>query len=90
MNSGWSIKWEEKAKKQLAKLSHPVQRDIVEYLNTRIRHASDPRFYGKSLSGPLRGVWRYRVGDYRILCRIKDKEIAILIVDVGHRKEIYQ
>lgn len=89
MSLVWTVQWDPKAKKQLAKLGVPAQRAIVRYLETRIAPALDPRLYGKGLVGPLKGIWRYRVGDYRILCQIKDEIVTILIIDVDHRKNIY-
>ena len=54
-----------------------------------VANLSDPRSKGKMLVGDLKGFWRYRVGDYRLICRIHDEELEILVVEVGHRKEIY-
>lgn len=73
------------AEKQLAKLDKPIQKRIKRYL----AEIENPRSRGKSLIGNLSGIWRYRVGDYRILCKIKDEELIILVLEVGHRKNIY-
>ncbi|MDE5580330.1 MAG: type II toxin-antitoxin system RelE/ParE family toxin [Treponemataceae bacterium] len=77
-----------KPRKQLAKLDNSVKKRILDYMD-EVANLSDPRSKGKSLVGNLMGFWRYRVGDYRILCRIHDEELEILVVEVGHRKEIY-
>ena len=77
-----------KPRKQLAKLDNSVKKRILDYMD-EIANLSDPRSKGKSLIGNFSGFWRYRVGDYRILCRIHDEELEILVVEVGHRKEIY-
>ncbi len=82
------ISFSDKALKQLSKLDRIIQKRIVDFL-TEISQLDDPRSRGKSLVGNLRGIWRYRVGDYRILCQIKDNELCIFVVEVGHRRQIY-
>lgn len=82
------ISFSDKALKQLSKLDRIIQNRIVDFL-TEISQLDDPRSRGKSLVGNLRGIWRYRVGDYRILCQIKDNELCIFVVEVGHRRQIY-
>ena len=77
-----------RAKKQLKQLDRTVQKRITKFLS-ELASLADPRSKGKSLVGNLMGFWRYRVGDYGILCRIHDEELEILVVEVGHRKEIY-
>lgn len=77
-----------KPRKQLAKLDNSVKKRILDYMD-EIANLSDPRSKGKMLVGDLKGFWRYRVGDYRLICRIHDEELEILVVEVGHRKEIY-
>ena len=56
----------------------------------QLEQRDDPRSTGKALTGDLAGFWRYRVGDYRPICRIEDQRLIILILDVGHRREIYR
>jgi mRNA interferase RelE/StbE len=85
----WAYSFSEAALKELRKLDRQAQKEILRYFDTRIAGAGDPRRFGKALRGDLAGVWRYRVGDYRILCHIKDKQLLILIVSVGHRKNVY-
>lgn len=76
------------AKKQLKQLDKPVQKRITKFLN-ELTELADPRSKGKSLVGDFKGFWRYRVGDYRLICRIHDEKLEILVVELGHRKEIY-
>lgn len=76
------------AKKQLKQLDKPVQKRITKFL-TELTELDDPRSKGKSLVGDFKGFWRYRVGDYRLICRIHDEKLEILVVELGHRKEIY-
>jgi mRNA interferase RelE/StbE len=83
----WKIDFSDKAKKNLKKLDFVVQKRILEYLDS-IRF-KNPKDFGDGLVGDKKGLWRYRVGDYRIVAEIKEKEIIILVVDVGHRREIY-
>lgn len=74
--------------KQLKKLDKPTSSRIVAYM-AEVSKLKNPRERGKMLVGNLLGFWRYRVGDYRILCRIKDDELVISVVEVGHRREVY-
>ena len=66
----WDYSFNAAAQKQLLKLGHSAQQEIVRYLKARIQGTENPRRFGKPLTGELRGLWRYRVGDYRILCQI--------------------
>jgi len=76
------------ALKQLKKLDKPVSKRIVDYMDD-VAKLGNPRERGKMLVGNLIGFWRYRVGDYRVLCKIKDNELVITVVDVGQRREVY-
>ena len=76
------------AKKQLKKLDAQIQSRIVDFLE-EVSQLENPRSRGKMLVGNLQGFWRYRVGDHRILCHIRDKELEILVVKVGHRRDVY-
>ena len=60
------------------------------FLRKRLEPSSDPRQWGKALQGEKRGLWRYRVGDYRLICDIHDERITILILELGHRKDVYR
>jgi len=64
-------------------------RRVVDFMDLRIAVLDDPRQSGKSLKGELGEFWRYRVGDYRIICEIRDDELVILAATIGHRREIY-
>ena len=87
----WKIKFLAEAEKELKQLGRPVVQRILRFLNERIRLLEDPRKIGEPLKGPKLGkYWKYRVGDYRIICQIKESEIIILVVRVGYRKEIYR
>ena len=86
----WVYKFDERALKELRKLGQQAQRDIVACLDERIAGDGDPRRFGKGLRADLAGLWRYRVGDYRILCQIRDGELLVLVVAVGHRRDVYE
>ena len=85
----WVYRFDERALKELRKLGKPAQRQILDYLDERVAGPEDPRRFGKSLKADLTGLWRYRVGNYRILCQIREGELLVLVVAVGHRREIY-
>lgn len=78
-----------KALKQLSKLDKYSQTIIRGWINKNLNGCENPRLHGKALKGNLQGLWRYRVADYRIIAEIRDDEILIQILEVGHRKEIY-
>jgi mRNA interferase RelE/StbE len=86
----WTINYADSARKQLLKLDKQIARRIVDFMDTRIASLDDPRSTGKALSGPLGGFWRYRVGDYRVICDIQDGALRVLVVEVGNRREIYR
>jgi mRNA interferase RelE/StbE len=86
----WKISFDKRAEKQFAKLSEGVRLQVAEYLYQRVAEQPDPRRLGKALTGELKGFWRYRVGDYRIICELRDRELLILIIEVGHRREVYR
>lgn len=85
----WQIVWERKVERQLAKMDAVARQRIRDQMNS-IARLPDPRLRGKALTGPRKGQWRYRVGDYRIICKIYDMKVIITVIDVGHRKEIYE
>ena len=86
----WTIEVASGARKQLRKLDHSVKRRIEDFLATRIAQLDDPRAVGKPLMGELSRYWAYRVGDYRLLCELVDEKLIVLVVDVGHRREVYR
>lgn len=89
MKRKWEIEWDDDALKQFSKIGGSNRAIISKYLNERVAGKEDPRSFGKALSGNLKGMWRYRVGDFRIICRIEDHRLVVLIVGLGHRKEVY-
>jgi len=85
----WKIEWDSQALKDAKKLDRNARKKIVEYLEKRVLASQNPYQFGKPLKGNKAGIWRYRVGDYRILCQIEDQVLVILVIAVGHRKDIY-
>jgi mRNA interferase RelE/StbE len=86
----WECEVSERARKQLKKLGHAAQIEIISYLEKRLQGKENPRRFGKPLVGDLAGLWRYRVGSYRIICMIEDEKLIVLLVAVGDRKNIYR
>ena len=86
----WRIEFLPAAEKELAKLGRAEAKRIIETLKTRIAPLDDPRRLGSALSGQLGGLWRWRIGDYRVVARIEDERITILVGRVAHRREVYR
>lgn len=86
----WTIEYAESTQKDIRKLDPAERRRIREFLEGRVAALDDPRSIGKALSGSLRGLWRYRVGDYRVIVSIEDKRLCVLVLKVGHRRSVYR
>ena len=86
----WRVEFARTAETQIVKLDRTSQARIVSYLRQRILTAKNPRQFGKALQGDKRGLWRYRVGDYRIICDIQDVNSCLLVLAVAHRKDAYR
>ena len=85
----WRVEFLAEAARELRKLGPPAETLILRYLRQRIATAEDPRRFGRPLTGDLKGFWRYRVGDYRIVASIEDDRFIVLVVTMGHRREVY-
>lgn len=86
----WTIEYDEGALADLKKLDRQIQREILDYMDTRIATAGDPRAFGKPLRHSKFGLWRYRLRDYRIICQLRQAQLIVLVVAVGHRSTIYE
>jgi mRNA interferase RelE/StbE len=87
----WAIEFTGTALRHLEKLDHEVQRRIWKYLNTRVARLENPRKLGHALQGERFGeLWRYRVGDYRLIAKIEDDRLLVLVLKVGHRGDVYR
>ena len=91
MSSAWTIEFAENAAKQLLRLDRPVARRILRFLRERVATSADPRSSGAALKGDELGrYWKYRIGDYRVIAEIHDREIRIVVVRLGHRSAVYR
>jgi mRNA interferase RelE/StbE len=86
----YEIRFTERAIKDLNKMDPAIGKMIFNWLEKNLSQAQNPREKGKALSKEKKGAWRYRVGDYRILARINDHELLILVIQAGHRKDVYR
>ena len=87
---GYRIEFDPRAEKELEKLDREVARRILRFLRERVATLEDPRSLGEPLRGPELGrFWKYRVGDYRLICHIQDREATVLVLRVGHRRDVY-
>ena len=78
------------AVKQLKKMDRKIAALIISFIEDKLLDCENPRAYGKALQGDLSNIWRYRIGDYRVLAKIQDQVLLITVVEVGHRKNIYE
>jgi len=85
----WKIEYDRRVIKEMKKLDRLIQSQILNFFDKRIAPSSDPRSIGKSLTSSFAGLWRYRIGDYRAVCRIEDKKLIVLVLRVAHRSKVY-
>ena len=85
----YKLVFSERAKRQLKKLDKKIASLIIGWLEKNVDGCENPRLHGKGLTGNKSGEWRYRIGNYRVICKIEDKEIIVIVLEIGHRKEIY-
>ncbi len=86
----WAIEYTDTARRQLRKLDKTAARRILDYMDQRIAPLEDARSLGKALRGSLGELWRYRIGNYRVICELQDKQLRVLVVRVGRRKDVYR
>lgn len=87
----WRFEFDPAAQRELGKLDRQVARRILAFLHERVATLEDPRSIGEALKGSALGeYWKYRIGDWRVICEIKDKEIVIVVLRVGNRREVYR
>jgi len=87
----WTVEFHEAARKELERLDRPVAKRITSFLRKRLAQRDDPRSIGEALKGSELGdLWKYRVGDYRIIAAIEDQRLLILVVRIGNRREVYK
>lgn len=88
--STYDVEVSDRFKKEFRKLDGYTQKMIRGWINKTLVETNDPRIHGKALMGNLAGLWRYRIGDYRLIAEIKDDKLSILAISIGHRREIYR
>lgn len=86
----WSVELTGRARRELARLDPQDAGRILRFLRESLQGTDDPRRYGKPLKGRNSELWRYRVGDYRLVCDLRDGTLLVLVVRVGHRREVYR
>ncbi|HEX8383330.1 MAG TPA: type II toxin-antitoxin system RelE/ParE family toxin [Sphingomonas sp.] len=90
MSSAWTVEYQPGAQKQLKKIDRAAALRIVRTLQSDLERHGDPRAFGEAMVGGWTGFWRYRVGDYRAICRIEDARITVVVIEVAHRREVYR
>ena len=88
--NNYKVDYTSRAIKQLMKLDKHTRKLIYAWIDKNLQGCTNPRNHGKGLVANRSGQWRYRIGDYRIICEIQDAKITILVLEVGHRKNIYE
>jgi mRNA interferase RelE/StbE len=87
----WRIEFDPRALDELKRLDKTAQARIIKTVRERIAPLENPRILGQALRGEELGrYWKYRIGDYRLICDIQDETVLILVLRVGHRKEVYR
>jgi mRNA interferase RelE/StbE len=87
----WTIEYDLAVRKTVVKLDPQTRRRLRTFLEVRIANLDNPRQSGQALQGSeLGSFWRYRVGDYRIICDLQDQRLVVLVVEIGHRREVYR
>ena len=85
----WNVEWDDRARREFRRLDAVAQQRILAFLRNRIAVNDGPRRFGIPLRGALAGLWRYRVGDYRLICRIEDDRFIVLVLRARHRRSAY-
>ncbi len=86
----WTIEYDPRAIDDLKRLDRPVRQGIVRFLEERVARAGNPRQFGHAPRHDLSGLWRYRVGDHRIICQLGDSTLTVLVIGIGHRASVYR
>ncbi|MBF0429285.1 MAG: type II toxin-antitoxin system RelE/ParE family toxin [Magnetococcales bacterium] len=86
----WTVEIRETAAKQIARLDPPNKARLVRFMRERLHGTQDPRSVGQPLKGEFAGLWRYRVGDYRLVCHLREEIVTVIVLEVGHRREVYR
>lgn len=85
----YSVETTSRFDREFKKLDKYTQRILKAWIEKHLMNCENPRLYGKALSANRNGQWRYRIGDYRLICQIQDEKLVILALTIGHRREVY-
>jgi len=87
----WTLEWDPSARRELKKLGPQARRRILDFFNNRLLVLENPRHLGEPLTGSALGeYWKYRIGDYRVIANLEDRILRIMVVRIGHRREVYK
>ena len=86
---GYEVRINDQALKSLKKIDRYQAQIIFAWMEKNLAGCANPRIYGKALTGDKKGYWRYRVGAYRIIAEIQDQQIRIVIINISHRRDVY-
>lgn len=86
---GYRVMIPDKVNKKILKFDRNTRKLLYDYINKNLKNTDNPKLYGKALSGNLKGLWRYRIMDYRLIVDIQDEELVIVAIDFEHRSKIY-
>lgn len=86
----WTIKYDPRTEKALRKAGPEQARRIIRFMRDRVAVLDDPRTLAKPLTGQFSQLWRYRVGDFRVICEVDEKSLVVLVIRIGHRKAVYR
>lgn len=87
--TGYRVEFSELSRKQLSKLNPYIRSMIIKWVEKNLQGCENPRVHGKGLTANRSGQWRYRVGDFRLICEIQDNRLIILVLTIGNRKSVY-
>ncbi len=90
MSLVYKVEYSQEAIKQIKKLDKQISMRILTWLDQRIVNCENPRLWGEALVGEFSGFWKYRIGTFRLICEIQDDRLIVVVVELGHRKEIYK
>ena len=86
----WMIRYLKSTQKDAQQLDPQIRKRIKEFMEQRVAKLENPRRLGEPLKGQLADLWRYRVGSYRIICELRDQELVVIVIRIGHRKNVYK
>lgn len=86
----YSVEYSKEAQKILKKMDRSAAQRIVVWMRDRVNNCENPRLWGEALVGEFSGLWKYRIGTFRLVCEIQDDKLMVLVVELGHRKEVYK